>query len=256
MAAVVVLLAGCPAPTPPAPSPTPAQSRAPIGFVVLTDVDPTIETDVRYATAHNFVGRPIVGYAEPLCVLTRPAAEALARVQRAARSTGHRLKVYDCYRPQRAVDDFVTWARQPDERMKGEFYPRVAKSALFDEGYLGSPTSHSSGSTVDLTLVPDPPPSQRPYTPGEPLVSCVAPVGERFPDNGVDMGTGYDCFDRLAHTAASGISETARRNRELLKRLMSEEGFTNYPREWWHYRYAADPHPGRYFDFPVARSAL
>ncbi|EEP69960.1 D-alanyl-D-alanine dipeptidase [Micromonospora sp. ATCC 39149] len=258
--AVAVLLPGCPAPERPAPTPstpTPAESRAPAGFVVLSDLDPSIAVDIRYATAHNFVGRPIAGYREPLCLLTRPAADALRRVQQAARATGHRLKVYDCYRPQRAVSDFVDWAGRPgQERMKAEFYPDVAKSRLFADGYLGAPTAHSRGSTVDLTLVPDPPPEQPPYVPGEPLVACTAPAGERFADNGVDMGTGFDCFDPRAHTADRRVTGAARGNRELLRRLMADAGFTNYPREWWHYRYADEPYPDTYFDFPVARSSL
>ncbi|MFC8851090.1 MULTISPECIES: M15 family metallopeptidase [unclassified Micromonospora] len=261
--AVAALLPGCPAPersapTPSAPAtPTPAESRAPAGFVDLSDVDPTVAADIRYATAHNFVGRPITGYREPLCLLTRQAADALRRVQQAARATGHRLKVYDCYRPRRAVDDFVDWAGRPgEERMKAEFYPDVAKTRLFADGYLGAPTAHSRGSTVDVTLVPDPPPDQPPYTSGAPLVACTAPVGERYADNGVDMGTGFDCFDPRAHTADRRITGVARDNRELLKRLMVGGGFTNYPREWWHYRYADEPYPDTYFDFPVARSSL
>ncbi|MGC4808274.1 M15 family metallopeptidase [Micromonospora sp. DT233] len=238
-------------------APTPERSRAPADFVALPDVDPTIVTDARYATAHNFVGRPIAGYREPLCLLTRPAAEALRRVQEAARATGHRLKVYDCYRPQRAVDEFVAWGRDADDdRMKAEFYPDVAKSRLFADGYLGAPTAHSRGSTVDLTLVADPPPEQPRYAPGERLVPCTAPAGRRFADNGVDMGTGFDCFDPRAHTAAPGITGLARANRDLLKRLMTAHGFTNYPREWWHYRYDDEPYPETYFDFPVARSSL
>ncbi|KIR62273.1 D-alanyl-D-alanine dipeptidase [Micromonospora haikouensis] len=261
--AVAALLPGCPAPqrpepTPSAPvTPTATEPRAPAGFVDLSDVDPTVVTDIRYATAHNFVGRPIAGYREPLCLLTRPAAEALRRVQQAARATGHRLKVYDCYRPQRAVDDFVDWAGRPGEqKMKAEFYPDVAKSRLFADGYLGAPTAHSRGSTVDVTLVPDPPPEQPPYAPDAPLVACTAPAGERFADNSVDMGTGFDCFDPRAHTADRRITGVARDNRGLLVRLMADAGFTNYPREWWHYRYADEPYPDTYFDFPVARSSL
>ncbi|MFF3852277.1 M15 family metallopeptidase [Micromonospora sp. NPDC002575] len=261
--AVAALLPGCPAPQRPAPAPsapatpTAAGSRAPAGFVDLSDVDPTVVTDIRYAGAHNFVGRPIAGYREPLCLLTGPAADALRRAQQAARATGHRLKVYDCYRPQRAVDDFVDWAGRPGEqRMKAEFYPDVAKSRLFADGYLGAPTAHSRGSTVDLTLVPDPPPEQPPYAPGAPLVACTAPAGERYADNGVDMGTGFDCFDPRAHTADRRITGVARDNRELLRRLMADAGFTNYPREWWHYRLADEPYPDTYFDFPVARSSL
>jgi D-alanyl-D-alanine dipeptidase len=257
--AVVALSAGCdrPAPTRPMPAPTASEPHAPAGFVVLSDVDPSIRTDIRYAGPHNFVGRPIAGYREPLCVLTWAAADALHRVQTAALARNHTIKVYDCYRPQRAVNDFVAWAKQPGEQqMKAEFYPRVEKSRLFDEGYIGEPTAHSRGSTLDLTLVAMPPLAQPSYTPGQPLVPCTAPVDERFPDNSVDMGTGFDCFDPLAHTADPAVTGTARDNRMLLKRLMADAGFTNYPREWWHYSYAPEPYPDTYFDFPVARSAV
>lgn len=263
---VAALAAGCqrpaprPSPTPastPAPSATPAGPRAPADFVDLATVDPSIRSDLRYATAHNFVGRPVAGYAEPRCLLTRRAAEALHRVQTAALARGRSLKVYDCYRPQRAVDDFVAWAKLPGEqRMKGEFYPEEPKDRLFADGYLGAPTAHSRGSTLDLTLVPVPTADQPAYAPGQPLVACTAPAGRRFPDNSVDMGTGFDCFDTRAHTADPRITGAARNNRQLLKRLMTAEGFENYDREWWHYRYADEPYPKTYFDFPVARSSL
>ncbi|SCF21545.1 D-Ala-D-Ala dipeptidase vanX. Metallo peptidase. MEROPS family M15D [Micromonospora viridifaciens] len=272
--AAVVLTAACqkpppsPAPSPPpslSPSPprpstppvTPSGPRAPAGFVDLAAVDASIRTDIRYATAHNFVGRPITGYPEPLCLLTRQAAEALHRVQTAALAQGRSLKVYDCYRPQRAVDDFVAWAKLPGEQqMKGEFYPDEPKDRLFADGYIGAPTAHSRGSTLDLTLVSVPAPDQPAYVPGQRLVPCTAPAGRRFPDNSVDMGTGFDCFDPRANTADSRVTRAARDNRELLKRLMTAQGFENYPREWWHYRYTAEPYPGTYFDFPVARSSL
>lgn len=264
MVAVVGLLAatvaGCDRPAPePARSRPPAPTEAPRlpGFVVLSDVDPRILTDLRYAGPHNFVGRPIAGYREPLCLLTREAAEALRRAQDAALAGGHSLKVYDCYRPQPAVDDFVAWAKRPGEQqMKGEFYPRVAKSALFDQGYVGAPTAHSRGSTLDLTLVGVPAPSQPPYAPGQPLVSCTAPVGQRYADNSVDMGTGFDCFDPLAHTDAPRVTGVARENRRLLERLMTDAGFVNYDREWWHYRYRDEPYPDTYFDAPVARASV
>jgi zinc D-Ala-D-Ala dipeptidase len=226
----------------------------PAGFVDLAGVDPTILTDIRYAGPHNFVGRPLAGYREPLCLVTRQAAEALRRVQAAVRAEGKSLKMYDCYRPQRAVDDIVRWAKDPaDQRMKAEFYPRVAKADLIADGYIASPTAHSGGSTVDLTLVDLPPGDQRPYAPGEPLVSCVAPATQRFPDNSIDMGTGFDCFDPLATTASSDVSGSARTNRALLSRSMAGAGFVNYPKEWWHYRLAGEPYPDTYFDFPVAR---
>ncbi|MGK5521685.1 M15 family metallopeptidase [Micromonospora sp. URMC 107] len=272
VAAAVVIVALAPGCTRPAPSPSPPAAPAPSapaspasapatrprgpGLVVLTDVDPRIRTDIRYAGAHNFVGRPVAGYSEPLCLLTRRAAEALRRVQDAALARGRSLKVYDCYRPRRAADDFVGWAGRPGEQqMKAEFYPRVAKSKLFDEGYIGAPTAHSRGSTLDLTLVDVPTPTQPPYAPGQPLVSCTAPRGQRFADNGVDMGTGFDCFDPLAHTDSPRVTGVARDNRRLLRQLMTDGGFVNYDREWWHYRYRDEPWPDTYFDLPVARSS-
>ncbi|SDZ30031.1 D-alanyl-D-alanine dipeptidase [Micromonospora pattaloongensis] len=279
--AVIVATAavsGCAAPTttwsapaarpsapPAAPDPTPATTPAPpepdeiapAGFVALSDVDPTIVQDIRYQTDHNFVGRPIAGYREPLCLLTRAAAERLHRVQLAARSHGYTLKVYDCYRPQRAVDDFVRWGQRPDDqRMKAEFYPNLDKPALFAQGFIAGPTAHSRGSTVDLTLVATPPRVQRPYAPDEALASCVAPGPERFPDNTVEMGTGFDCFDPLAHTMNPRVTGAARQHRLLLTQLMAGAGFRNYAEEWWHYSLMTEPYPDTYFDFPVARAAL
>ncbi|MGW3608091.1 M15 family metallopeptidase [Micromonospora sp. NPDC005161] len=269
--ALVTLLGGCSRPEPrPAPTVAVPASSTPVpssparsaaarlpGFVVLTDLDPRIHADIRYATAHNFVGRPITGYPEPLCLLTRPAAEALRRAQDAALAGGHSLKVYDCYRPQPAVDDFVAWAKRPGEQQtKAEFYPDVAKSQLFADGYIGAPTAHSRGSTLDLTLVDEPAASQPPYDPGRPLVACTAPRGQRFADNSIDMGTGFDCFDARAHTADPRITGTARDNRRLLQRLMTDAGFVNYDREWWHYRYRDEPYPDTYFAAPVARSSV
>ncbi|MFG2041425.1 M15 family metallopeptidase [Dactylosporangium sp. NPDC048998] len=247
--------AGSPSPAaPPSPSPSPSVSFAPLptGFVALSDVDNSILSDVRYATPHNFVGRPVTGYLRPRCLLTRQAAEALHRVQQSALSRGYSLKVYDCYRPQQAVDDFVRWSGDADQRMKGEFYPRVDKSALFDDGYIGGPTAHSRGSTLDLTLVAMPARTQPPYRAADPLVSCTAPADQRFPDNTIDMGTGFDCFDPLAHTAAAGLSAAERDNRALLTGLMSAGGFTNYPKEWWHYTLNGEPFPDTYYNFPVA----
>jgi len=275
--ALVAALTACSAPaTEPGPSPAPTtvatpatpsgapstapsiDIHAPPGWVSLSDVDSTIQQEIRYYGGHNFLGRQVNGYLEPICVLPRPTAEALHRVQANALAEGYSLKVYDCYRPARAGEDFVRWAHDPtDQKTKTEFYPQVDKSQLFNLGYVGSgASSHSSGSAVDLTLVPVPPPPQRPYVAGEPLVSCTAPVGQRFPDNTIDMGTGYDCFDSLSHTLDGRITGTARDNRLRLKRLMATGGFVNYDREWWHYDLAKPPYRGQYFNFPVARAAL
>ncbi|WP_308195477.1 M15 family metallopeptidase [Dactylosporangium sp. AC04546] len=244
-------VAGSSSPVPP-PSPSVSPAALPAGFVALSDVDSSILSDIRYSTAHNFVGRPVTGYLRPRCLLTRQAAEALHRVQQSALARGYSLKVYDCYRPQQAVDDFVRWSADADQRMKGEFYPEVDKSALFDDGYIGGPTAHSRGSTLDLTLVALPAREQPAYRADDPLAPCTDPVDQRFPDNTVDMGTGFDCFDPLAHTAAPGVSAAERGNRSLLVGLMSGGGFANYAKEWWHYTLNDEPFPDTYYNFPVA----
>lgn len=230
---------------------------APGDFVALRDVAPTIIEEIRYTGFHNFVGHPVHGYREPLCILTRQTAEALDEAQQKLRREGYTLKVYDCFRPQRAVDHFVSWAqRLDDERMKAEFYPRVDKARLFDDGYIAEQSGHSRGSTVDLTLVKLPVRPQQPYIPGQPLNRCYAPVGERFPDNGVNMGTGFDCFDTLAHTDDPRITGEARENRQQLKTTLESVGLVNYPNEWWHFSLVDEPFPDTYFDFPVARRSL
>ncbi len=236
---------------------SPSGPGAPADFVALSDVDPGIQQDIRYATAHNFVGRPIVGYAEPVCLLTRTAAHALSQVQTAARAHGYGLKVYDCYRPQRAADEFVAWAAHPDDQaMKAEFYPAVAKADLFRDGYLGAPTAHSRGSTMDLTLVPLRSAIPPPFTPGQPLVACTATARQRFPDNSADMGTGFDCFDPRAHSADHRVTPAQADNRRLLEDLMAAQGFTNYADEWWHYSLTDEPYPHTFFDFPVDRASV
>lgn len=230
---------------------------APARFVDLAAVDATILTEMRYHSAHNFVGRRIKGYREPLCILTRPAARALKNAQAALRPRGLSLKVYDCYRPRRAVADFAAWAEdRSDQRMKAEFYPRTDKGSLFDAGYLARRSGHSRGSTVDLTIVRLPAARQPAYRPGQPLTACYAPVSRRFRDNGVDMGTGYDCFDPLAHTLDPRVTGVPRANRILLRDTMAAAGFTGYSKEWWHFTLAGEPYPDTYFDFPVARGSL
>ncbi|MHB6905920.1 M15 family metallopeptidase [Streptomyces sp. DB-54] len=231
--------------------------KAPKEFVALRDVDPTIIQEIRYATPHDFMGVPVTGYREPMCILTRDAARALHRAQVAFLRRGYSLKVYDCYRPQRAVDHFVSWAKDlSDQRMKAEFYPRVDKSVLFRDGYIAEKSGHSRGSTVDLTLVPLPAVPTRPYVPGEPLTSCFGPRASRFPDSSLDMGTGFDCFDTLAHTLDPRIKGKQRAHRLLLKEGLERAGFVNYADEWWHYTFSPETFPDTYFDFPIARSSL
>ncbi len=231
---------------------------APPGWVDLAAVDPTIVVEIRYHGAHNFAGRPVAGYLEPVCVLPEQTARALARAQAVALSRGYGLKVYDCYRPTRAGADFLAWKDTTDESTRAEFYPSLRKGDLFGQGYVsaGGRSAHSSGSAVDVTLVRLPVAQQPPYVPGQPLVACTAPAQQRFPDNSIDMGTGYDCFDSLSHTLDKRVTEQARANRLLLRSVMAEGGFVNYAKEWWHYDLAQPPHRGSYFDFPVARCAV
>jgi D-alanyl-D-alanine dipeptidase len=225
---------------------------APPEFVALGDLDPTILQEIRYATPHNFTGHPIDGYGAPSCILTRPAAEALALAQQDFLERGYTLKVYDCYRPQRAVDEFVSWAADlADERMKAEFYPRVDKSALFADGYIAERSGHSRGSTLDVTIVALPAADTPPYIPGHSLVDCAAPHADRFPDNSVDMGTGFDCFDTLAHTWDPRISGDQAKNRLLLDEGLERQGFVNYDKEWWHFTLKPEPFPDTFFDFPI-----
>lgn len=189
--------------------------------------------------------------------MTRDAAQGLRRAQRTVWARGYTLKVYDCYRPQRAVDRFVTWAEDlQDERMKAEFYPRVEKNRLFEDGYIAKKSGHSRGSTVDLTLVRLPALPTLPYQPWEPLLPCVAPQPERFRDNSIDMGTGFDCFDELSHTLSPKVGPRQRANRLFLTRTLEREGFVNLPEEWWHFTFQPEPFEDRYFDFPVTRDAL
>jgi D-alanyl-D-alanine dipeptidase len=236
----------------------------PEGFVYLDDIDPTIIQEMRYATAYNFVGEPIDGYDEAQCVLTREAARALAQVQADLRPRRMSLKVYDCYRPQRAVDHFVRWIRlvdRPgyegdDEAMKEAFFPAVEKRRLFREGYIARRSGHSRGSTVDLTVVrlPHTPRTTYPQPPGR-LPRCDAPAvggpGGRLDEGDLDMGTAYDCFTPLSMTDSPDVSAAARANRRLLREAMGRRGFRNYPQEWWHYTLRGEPYSGRYFDFTI-----
>ena len=229
----------------------PATGDLPPGFVFLGDVDGSIQQDIRYFTSNNFIGRPVAGYFAPRCVLSQAAAEALVEAQRLARVRGLSLKVYDCYRPQRAVNDFVNWAADPDDTLlQHRFYPEVPKSELFARGYIAEQSGHSRGSTVDLTLVPT--------GSAQPVIDhfanrydCRRSPPLRYPDNSLDMGTGYDCFDPLSHTDNPGLNSQVLANRQLLRSFMEAAGFSNYPQEWWHYTLVEEPFTDRYFDFPV-----
>lgn len=250
----LVLLAVAPAGTAAAASP---KTAPPGRFVSLHAAVPSIVVEIRYFTRHNFIGRPIHGYRQPLCIVTRETAAALARVQARVRRKGYTLKVYDCYRPQRAVDDFVAWGKRlHDQRMKREFYPHEPKRRVFKDGYIAAKSGHSRGSTVDLTLVHRPPGRQDHYTRGQRLVACTAGRQKRFRDNSIDMGTGYDCFDVRAHPFSRHIHGVQRRNRLRLRNAMLREGFMGLDTEWWHFTLRNEPFPDTYFDFPISRASL
>ena len=236
------------------PAPALAGSALPKGFVYLRDIDSTIVQDIRYAGSHNFVGRPIRGYLAPECILSVSAANALATVQSKLAAKKLSLIVWDCYRPQRAIDDFFRWSKDPTHtEMKAEFYPRTDKAMLFALGYLATRSAHSRGSTVDLGIVPSDFSSAPPANPAQPLKPCTAPKGERFEDGTIDLGTGYDCLDVLANTSNALVGGTALHNRQTLKSYMREAGFRSYAREWWHFQLVNEPF--RYgFDFEVSAS--
>ncbi len=218
----------------------------------LSDVAPDVLQEIRYYGEHNFLGRPVTGYDATECWLTEPAAQALAEVQAEVAAQGYTLKAYDCYRPQRAVDDFVAWAQDPDDdTTRAEFYPRLEKDVLFPQGYILEKSGHSRGSTIDLTIVPDGAGLSPEWTVGDPLVDCTAKVGKRFPDTSVDMGTGFDCFDPKSATETAKITDEQKANRRVLVDAMTAAGFTNLPEEWWHYTLADEPYPDTYFDVPI-----
>lgn len=221
-------------------------------FVALEEIDPSIIQEIRYAGSHNFIGRPITGYKAEKCLLTRKAAQALMAVQSELKSYSLSLKVYDCYRPQRAVSDFSAWAKDgSDTKMKKEFYPRLEKTSLFKDGYIAEKSGHSRGSTVDITIVPLPVPAQSEFKSGQSLQACYLPKHKRFNDNSLDMGTGFDCCDVLSHTANPDMTATQKRNRLLLKSTMEKFGFKNLAEEWWHYTLRDEPYPNQYFDFEI-----
>jgi D-alanyl-D-alanine dipeptidase len=226
----------------------PAMSWAgglPEGFVHLESVAPTVRQDMRYHGRWNFLGMRAAGYEAPRCILTRPAAAALARAQSELQPQGLSLKVFDCYRPQRAVRQFMRWARLPDDPvLRTLYYPRLDKRRLLSEVYIADQSGHSRGSTVDLTIV-----WAEAAASAEGHDGCGVEAARR--DGALDMGSGFDCFDPVSNTADPSVTAAQRANRQLLKRLLERHGFRNYAREWWHYTFKREPFPEAYFDFPV-----
>ena len=198
------------------------------GFVNLSEAVPDVLLEIRYYSTFNFVGERIDGYEEPVALLTREAARELKEISSEAMNSGFRLRIFDAYRPQKAVDHFVRWAKDPEDiRMKAYFYPDLKKEEVIPQGYIAEHSGHSRGSTVDLTLF------------------------NMSTQQNVDMGGPYDFFGSLSHPDANCVSAAQHAGRMLLQRLMVRHGFRPLTTEWWHFTLENEPFPETYFTFPV-----
>ena len=206
-------------------------------FVEVTEVIPDVILEIRYYSTYNFVGARIDGYERPLALMTHQAADSLKAVNDELKAHGYRLKIWDTYRPQRAVNHFIRWAEDlQDTAMKAVFYPMVDKSLLFEQGYIYARSSHSRGSTVDLTIID-------------------AATGKEL-----DMGSPFDWFVEESHPDYKGErlkvkgernDEDWQANRLILHNAMTRHGFEGIDSEWWHFTLANEPYTDTYFDFPI-----
>lgn len=226
-----------------------ARKTLPEPLAYLRDIDDTIVQDMRYAGYDNFTGAPVPGYAAPECILTRRTAEALASVQRGLVARALSLKVYDCYRPLKAVAAFMRWVRSEADDGTVRFHPKIRRDRLVTLGYIAARSGHSRGNTVDLTLVALPRREAPAFVPGQIYGACTASADARAPDDGLDMGTGFDCFDVRSH-ADGAISTAQADNRRTLAGAMRRAGFVAYDREWWHFAFPPGD-PGHAFDVEV-----
>lgn len=230
-----------------------SQERRSSHFVMMNAVLPYALFEIRYFEENNFMGVPVNGYREPLCFLTKEAGQALEKVYQEVKNRGYTLKIFDCYRPQQAVDHFVRWARDlNDQKMKSKYYPHEDKSLLFEKGYIAEKSGHSRGSTLDLTLAVPVSDDERKRNVWEWIKSFFTMDDYLHDAKELDMGTSYDFFDSLSHTADPRVTEKQKQNRLLLKKIMEKHGFVNYDKEWWHYTLKDEPYPDTYFNFPVA----
>lgn len=197
-------------------------------LVFVDELVPGIRWDAKYATWDNFTGKPVDGYRVNRIVGTRALCEALSRARDLAAVRGFGLLLWDGYRPQRAVDDFVRWSQQPEDgRTKPRHYPNIDRAQMFERGYVARRSGHSRGSTVDLTLF-------------------HLHTGEL-----AAMGGDHDLMDAVSHHGAPGVRAPESRNRRALRAIMEASGFSSYPAEWWHYTLRDEPFPDTYFDEPV-----
>ena len=220
IALVALLATGC------AKQQDPTMDRS--GFVVVTDIVPDAILEIRYFSTYNFVGERIDGYEQPVALLTREAADSLKAVNEELKAHGYRIKIWDAYRPQRAVNHFIRWAENTrDTAMKDFFYPMVDKSQLFEKQYIMARSGHSRGSTIDLTLVD-------------------AHTGKEL-----DMGSPFDWFGDESHPDYRCKLYRQSENRLTLRNAMLRHGFKGIDSEWWHFTLIEEPYPDTYFDFPV-----
>lgn len=197
-------------------------------FVLVSAYIPDVLLDIRYYSSFNFIGERIDGYEAPVALLRKEAAARLKEVSDEMKEKGHRLKIFDAYRPQKAVDHFMRWARDPEDiRMKEYFYPEIDKKDIIPLGYVAEHSGHSRGSTVDLTLF------------------------DMRTQQDLDMGGIFDYFGELSHPDYKGIAEEQYANRMLLRDVMLRHGFKGLDEEWWHFTLKDEPCPDLYFTFPV-----
>ncbi len=224
-------------------------------FVYLHEVDPTIQVSLRYCSNENFLGRTVNGYKKPVLIMTRQAAEALKKVQEELKKDGYELVIYDAYRPQDAVDNFMIWSLDINDQVrKSQYYPRVDKARIIELGYVGERSGHSRGSRVDLTLIKK----------GELLHDIVETKRalldgftiSYLDDGTIDMGSSFDLFDVASHFENNVIPEEYKKMRTYLQNVMVKHGFKPYAEEWWHFTLQNEPHPASrgdssYFNFPI-----
>ncbi len=203
-------------------------NNMPEHFVYLEEIDSTIIQDIRYATPNNIIGRSVEGYCAHRCILTRPVAEILSRIQKELAPQSLGLKVFDCYRPQMAVDDFYQWSQDvSSQETKAQYYPRINKFDLFKLGFFIQKSGHSRGSTVDLTLV------------------------NLEHNTELDMGTPFDFMDELSYPSNMTISNEQHKNRMILRNIMLKYHFIPLATEWWHFTFENEPYKDTYFNFPI-----
>lgn len=224
------------------------KNSAPSDFVLLSSIDPTIIEVPRYSTDENFLGRPVPGYTLSKIICTEQAAQRLKAAHDDFKRQGYTLVVYDGYRPQRAVNEFMRWSKDPSDQVaKARYYPTVDKRDVFKLGYVAEKSSHSRGSTFDLTLIPTNQPVK-----AITLRQHTLTNGTDIPfldDNTVDMGSSFDLFHEASHHDSKLVTQQQNDLRQLLRDTMKKHGFKEYAEEWWHYTLADEPYPNTYFDF-------